>query len=39
VDQVVDVFYVTDIFRQKIEDKERIEAIKGAILAAVTGGK
>jgi [protein-PII] uridylyltransferase len=39
VDQVVDVFYVTDIFRQKVEDKERIEAIKVAILAAVTGGK
>lgn len=39
VDQVVDVFYVTDIFRQKVEDKERIEAIKAAILAAVTGEK
>ena len=39
VDQVVDVFYVTDIFRHKIEDRERIKTITEALVAAVSGGK
>ena len=38
VDQVVDVFYVTDIFKLKIEDKDRIAAIKDALVAALSGG-
>ena len=35
VDQVVDVFYLTDIEGQKIWDEERIEEIKKAILFAI----
>ena len=37
VDQVVDVFYVSDIFKQKIEDAGRITAIKEALTRAVGG--
>ena len=36
VDQVVDVFYVTDLDGQKIYDEERMEEIKKAILFALT---
>ncbi len=36
VDQIVDVFYVTDIFRQKLEDHDRIAALKAALQRAVT---
>ncbi len=35
VDQVVDVFYVTDLEGQKIRDEEQIEEIKKAILFAL----
>jgi [protein-PII] uridylyltransferase len=35
VDQVVDVFYVTDLDGQKIRDEEQIEEIKKAILFAL----
>ncbi len=35
VDQIVDVFYVTDIFRQKLEDHDRIAALKAALKMAV----
>ena len=35
VDQIVDVFYVTDIFRQKIEDKDRVASLKAALQKAV----
>ena len=35
VDQVVDVFYLTDIEGQKIWDEEQIEEIKKAILFAI----
>lgn len=35
VDQVVDVFYVTDIFRHKVEDAARIEGIKGSLAAVL----
>jgi len=37
VDQVVDVFYVADIFRQKIDDPDKIGALKEALTAAVGG--
>jgi [protein-PII] uridylyltransferase len=36
VDQIVDVFYVTDIFRMKIEDRDRIENIKAALLLSIS---
>jgi [protein-PII] uridylyltransferase len=35
VDQVVDVFYVTDLDGQKIYDQERIEEIQKAIIFAL----
>ncbi len=35
VDQVVDVFYVTDLEGQKIRDEEQIEEIKKAVLFAL----
>ncbi|MEW6186385.1 MAG: [protein-PII] uridylyltransferase [Thermodesulfobacteriota bacterium] len=35
VDQVVDVFYITDLDGQKIYDEERLEEIKKAILFAL----
>ena len=38
VDQVVDVFYVTDIFRQKLEDPDKIAALKDALVSSVSGG-
>jgi len=36
-DLVVDVFYVTDIFRQKIEDPNRVKTIKNSLTEALTG--
>ncbi|MHB8174592.1 MAG: [protein-PII] uridylyltransferase, partial [Nitrospirota bacterium] len=36
VDQIVDVFYVTDIFRHKLEDPDRIAMLKGALKRAVS---
>ena len=36
VDQIVDVFYVSDIFRHKLEDSDRIAALKDA---SAEGGK
>jgi [protein-PII] uridylyltransferase len=36
VDQIVDVFYVTDIFRYKLEDSDRIDALKEALRKAVS---
>jgi [protein-PII] uridylyltransferase len=35
VDRVVDVFYVTDIFKQKLYDPERIRLLKEALAEAV----
>jgi len=37
VDQVVDIFYVTDIFRQKIETPERMTALRERLVGALTG--
>lgn len=39
VDQVVDVFYVTDIFRMKIYDPERIRVLREALVEAVSERK
>ncbi|MBI5694621.1 MAG: [protein-PII] uridylyltransferase [Nitrospirae bacterium] len=36
VDQVIDVFYVSDVFKHKIEDKERIDALRESLVAAVS---
>ena len=36
VDQIVDVFYVSDIFRHKLEDTDRITALKDALRKAVS---
>jgi [protein-PII] uridylyltransferase len=32
VDQVVDVFYVRDVNGQKVDDPQRVEELKAAIL-------
>ena len=37
VDRVVDVFYVTDIFKQKITDKDRLQVIQDSLIKAVSG--
>jgi [protein-PII] uridylyltransferase len=37
VDQVADVFYVKDIFRQKITDEVKCAEIQGRLLAAIDG--
>jgi [protein-PII] uridylyltransferase len=38
LDQVVDVFYVTDNQGRKIEEPARLEEIRGSLLAAIAGG-
>jgi [protein-PII] uridylyltransferase len=37
VDRVVDVFYVSDIFKDKVWDPEKLKGIKDAIAYAVSG--
>ena len=37
LDQVVDVFYVTDQAGRKIDDESRLEQIRARLLAAIEG--